>query len=536
MSTSAQQKEAPFPLEIIAPMEELYSRVLTGDALAFVAELEAEFGTRREQLLEDRASKQEEYDAGSLPDFDPETRDIRDGDWQIAGTPDDLQDRRVEITGPVDRKMMINAFNSGANVFMADFEDASSPTWDNMVSGQINMYDYARGQLAYTDPKSGKNYEMAKKTAVLKVRPRGWHMTEAHACLNGKPISAGLFDFGLFMYHNAKALLDAGKAPYFYLPKMENHKEAKLWDDAISFAENALGIPHGTVKVTVLIETLPAAFQMDEILHALKDHIVGLNCGRWDYIFSYIKRIGKNAAYLLPDRGKIVMGEAFLKAYSLLLIQTCHKRGAHAMGGMAAQIPVKGDDAANEIAYGKVRADKEREANNGHDGTWVAHPGMVALAKEAFDKIMPGKNQIDNLRTDITITQEDLLRPHEGDATTDGLKENIRIGVQYLEAWISGRGAVPLYNLMEDAATAEIGRTQIWQQLYHKTKLADGQTVTQALVKDLYEEEMAAIKAEVGADRYDSGRYDEAGALFLELSFADSLAEFLTTPAYELIK
>ena len=523
-------------LTITAPTPAGAEKVLTPEALAFVADLETRFGARRTSLLTARAIRQAQFDAGALPDFLSETKSIRGGDWRILGIPDDLQDRRVEITGPVDRKMMINALNSGANVFMADYEDASSPVWGNMIEGQVNMYDYARGQLDYTDPQSGKPYSLQEKTAVLKVRPRGWHMTEAHALLNGAPVSASLFDFGLYVFNNAEAMARAGKGLYFYLPKMESHLEAALWDDVFSYTEKALGLPHGTVKATVLIETLPAAFEMDEILYALQDHIVGLNCGRWDYIFSYIKRIGKNPAYLLPDRGQIVMGDAFLNAYSLLLIKTCHKRGAHAMGGMAAQIPVKGDAAANEAAYAKVRADKEREAQNGHDGTWVAHPGMVALARDAFDRLMPGANQLDNKRTDIEISQDDLLAPHKGTATEDGLRENIRIGVQYLEAWIAGRGAVPLYNLMEDAATAEISRTQIWQQVKLGAKLADGQTVSKELVRRIYDDEMAQIRQSLGAERFDGGKFTEAKKVFLDLCFADELAEFLTTPAYELIK
>ncbi len=523
-------------LTISGAMLGRYSDILTDDALAFLTELETRFGDRRRALLTARTERQQRMHQGELPDFLTETKSIREGHWTILNTPSDLQDRRVEITGPVDRKMMINAFNSGAKVFMADYEDASSPTWNNMMDGQVNMYDYARDQLSYIDPNSGKSYQMGQATATLKVRPRGWHMVEAHACLNGKPMSAGLFDFGLFFFHNVKALIAKGTGPYFYLPKLESHIEAKLWDDVFTYAEQALGVTHGTIKSTVLIETLPAAFEMDEILYALKDHIVGLNCGRWDYIFSYIKCLGKNANYLLPDRGKIVMGEAFLNAYSLLLIKTCHKRRAHAMGGMAAQIPVKGDDAANDIAYAKVLADKEREAGNGHDGTWVAHPAMVATALEAFDKLMPAPNQIDNAREDVTISQADLLEPHKGKASESGLRENIRIGVRYIEAWLNGRGAVPLYNLMEDAATAEIGRTQIWQQIKMAAKLADGRTVTEGLVRAVFDDEMSRVRADIGAELYDSGRHLEAGNIFMDLAFADDLTAFLTTPAYELIK
>ncbi len=536
MAATAETQNAEPILELTVPVADAYSHILTPEALTFVAALETAFGDRRDALLEARMERQARYDAGELPDFLEDTRDIRSGDWTILNTPSDLQDRRVEITGPVDRKMMINAFNSGANVFMADFEDASSPTWDNMLSGQVNMHDYARGTLEYTDPKSGKHYEMGKNPAVLKVRPRGWHMQEAHATLNGSPVSAGLFDFGLYAFHNAKKLMERGTGAYFYLPKMESHQEAKLWDDAFSLAERMLELPHGSFKATVLIETLPAAFEMDEILFALKDHIVGLNCGRWDYIFSYIKRIGGNANYLLPDRSQVGMGEAFLKAYSLLLIKTCHRRGAHAMGGMAAQIPVKNDEAANEAAFAKVRADKDREASNGHDGTWVAHPALVPVALEVFNALMPQANQIHRTRDDLTITREDLLEPHKGTTSEEGIRENIRVGVQYIGAWLTGRGAVPLYNLMEDAATAEISRTQIWQQLKHGAKLSDGRQVDRALVNDLYADEMTGLKDAYGAEGFASGRLKEAGDLFLDLIYASDFKEFLTTPAYELIK
>jgi malate synthase len=533
--SAAEKLEAP-RLTLTGEIAPGYDRVLTDSAVAFISDLEATFGHRRGTLIKAREERQDDLDAGNMPDFRTDTRDIRADDWTILGTPDDLKDRRVEITGPVDRKMMINAFNSGANVFMADFEDASSPTWDNMIRGQINCMDYARGTLSFDDPRTGKQYRMGENTATLKVRPRGWHMQEAHALMNGAPMSAGIFDFGLYIFHNAKALISGGKGPYFYLPKMESMEEAKLWDDIFTYSEKALGLTHGTIKVTVLIETLPAAFEMDEILYALKDHIVGLNCGRWDYIFSYIKRIGKHADYLLPDRSQVGMGEAFLKAYSLLLIKTCHRRGAHAMGGMAAQIPVKGDEAANEAAFAKVTADKDREASFGHDGTWVAHPGMVKTAKDVFDKLMPGPNQIHRTREDLTITREDLLKPHSGKASENGVRENIRVGIQYTAAWLEGRGAVPLYNLMEDAATAEISRTQIWQQLKHSAALADGRTVTEELIRTLYDEEMAGLKRSLGQDTFENSRLVEAGQLFLELTLADELAEFLTTPAYELIK
>ncbi len=536
MSAAAKRLESTSTLEINAVSRDRYETILSEDALAFVADLELRFGERRTALMQARTERQKRFDAGELPDFLPETKDIRENDWKILGTPENLKDRRVEITGPVDRKMMINAFNSGANVFMTDFEDASAPVWENMIDGQLNLYDYARDQLEFTDPKSGKEYQMGKNAAVLKVRPRGWHMLEGHALLDGEPVSASLFDFGLYIFHNAKALLAKGTGPYFYLPKMESHKEAALWDEVFTHTEKTLGLAHGTIKTTVLIETLPAAFEMDEILFALKDHIVGLNCGRWDYIFSYIKRIGKNPAYLLPDRSQVTMGTAFLKAYSLLLIRTCHRRGAHAMGGMAAQIPVKGDEAANDAAFEKVRADKDREASFGHDGTWVAHPALVPVAKDVFDRLMPHQNQIHRTRLDVEIGQAELLAPHSGERTEAGLRENIRVGIQYIAAWLQGRGAVPLYNLMEDAATAEISRTQIWQQLKLSATLSDGRTVSEELVRDLYDDEIAKLTASLGQDLVEGSRLAEAGRLFLDLVFKDELEEFLTTPAYELIK
>ncbi|WP_262693212.1 malate synthase A [Kordiimonas aquimaris] len=536
MSATAKIQTPISQLELTCTTAPKFAHILSEDALAFVATLQANFGHRREALLNARMERQTRFDKGELPDFLRETQYIRSSDWSILGTPDDLKDRRVEITGPVDRKMMINALNSGANVFMADFEDASSPTLDNMLQGQVNMFDYARGSLAFTDPRTGKDYKLGEKTAVLKIRPRGWHMLEAHAKLDGEPVSAGLFDFGLYAFHNARALIERGTGAYFYLPKIESHQEAQLWDDVFTFTEAALGVPHGSFKATILIETLPAAFEMDEILYAMKDHIVGLNCGRWDYIFSYIKRIGGNANYLLPDRGQVGMGTAFLKAYSLLLIQTCHRRGAHAMGGMAAQIPIKGDEAANEAAFEKVRADKDREASNGHDGTWVAHPALVPVALDVFDKLMPQQNQIHRTRTDITITREDLLAPHTGTTTEDGIRENIRVGIQYIGAWLTGRGAVPLYNLMEDAATAEISRAQIWQQLKHGAKLDDGRTITPDLVRALFEDEMRLLKTDFGKEQFGANRLPEASNLFLDLIFAPDCKEFLTTPAYALIQ
>lgn len=512
-----------------------FDEILTPEALAFVAELHGRFDGTRRALLEFRKERQAFFDAGGLPDFLPETASVRSGDWKVAPIPADLLDRRVEITGPVDRKMIVNALNSGAKVFMADFEDASSPVWANMVEGQINLKDRWAGKIDFTDPKTGKEYKVSSKPAVLVIRPRGWHLPERHITFEGAPASGSLVDFGLYFFHNAKTSLAQGSGPYFYLPKMESHLEARLWNDVFTAAEELLGVPHGSVKATVLIETLPAAFEMDEILFELKDHMAGLNCGRWDYIFSFIKTLRNNKSFLLPDRGQVLMGKAFLKAYSELLIKTCHRRGAFAMGGMAAQIPIKNNPAANEAAFAKVRADKEREAGAGHDGTWVAHPDLVPVAMEVFDRLMPTPNQLTRLREEVSYGQKDMLEVHEGTRTEEGLRHNIRVGVQYIEAWLRGRGAVPIYNLMEDAATAEISRTQIWQQLHFEATLEGGEQVTKALFAKLLAEEMEVVKGEIGADNYAAGRFPEAIDLFARLSTADECEAFLTVPAYNLI-
>jgi malate synthase len=509
--------------------------ILTPEALAFVAELHRRFNGRRLELLAARAERQKAFDAGATPDFLLETKAIRDDDWKVAAVPADLLDRRVEITGPVDRKMIVNALNSGAKVFMADFEDASSPVFANMIEGQANLKDLWDGRIDFTDEKTGKHYAVKTERAALMVRPRGWHLNERHVLVDGEETSGGLFDFGLYVFHCAKAQAAVASTPAFYLPKMESHREARLWNDAFAFAEDKLGLAAGTLKATVLIETLPAAFEMDEILYELREHIVGLNCGRWDYIFSFIKRLAKNPKFLTPDRAVMTMGKAFLNAYSLLLIKTCHRRGAFAMGGMAAQIPIKGDPAANEAAFAKVRADKEREAGNGHDGTWVAHPDLVPVAMEVFDRLMPAANQLGKLREDVSVTAADLLQVHEGERTEAGLRENIRVGVQYIEAWLRGRGAVPLYNLMEDAATAEISRAQIWQWLHHKAKLADGRVVTPELFRATLADEMAKVKAAIGEAAVKSGRFHEAIDLFSKMSLSESFEEFLTLPAYRLI-
>ena len=512
-----------------------FGEILTKDALAFVAELHRNFDQMRRDLLSRRNDSQRRFDAGVLPDFLADTQAVRDANWKISPLPKDLLDRRVEITGPVDRKMVINALNCGANVFMADFEDACSPYWSNLVEGQINLKDRWDNKLAYVDPDSKKSYKLGDKPAVLIVRPRGWHLPEEHMIVDGKPVSGSLFDFGLYFFHNAKKSLAAGSGPYFYLPKLETHREARLWNDVFVFAQEQLGLPLRTIKATVLIETLPAAFEMDEILFELRDHIAGLNAGRWDYIFSFIKRLGKNKRFVTPDRVAMTMDKAFLLAYAKLLVKTCHRRGAFAMGGMAAQIPVRGNPAVNEAAFAKVRGDKEREAKQGHDGTWVAHPDLVPVAKEVFDRLMPGPNQLGKLADDARMTREDLLQVHQGERTEAGLRENIRVGIQYIEAWLEGRGAVPLYNLMEDAATAEISRAQIWQWLYHRSRLDDGREVTADLFRRICDDEMAKVREAIGPTTYDAGRFEDATELFTEMSLALEFEEFLTIPAYRLV-
>ena len=516
-------------------MTKAYDRVLTAQAIGFVATLHRSFEAERQRLLARRVARAKLFDKGMLPDFLPETAAIRDGSWKVAPIPADLQDRRVEITGPTDRKMVINALNSGARVFMTDFEDSNSPTWDNMIQGQINMVDRWTSAMEYTDPATGKRYALGQKPAVLIVRPRGWHLDEAHMKVDGKAVSGGLFDFGLYAFHNAKTALAKGSGPYFYLPKMESHLEARLWNQVFVLAQSLLGLPLGTIKATALIETLPAAFEMDEIIYELRDHMAGLNCGRWDYIFSFIKTLANNKAYVLPDRSQVVMSKAFLAAYSALLIKTCHRRGCFAMGGMAAQIPNRKDPEANEAALAKVKADKEREARNGHDGTWVAHPDLVPVAMKVFNELMPTPNQLYVTRDDVKVSQKDLLQIHEGTKTEDGFRENIRVGVQYIEAWLRGRGAVPIYNLMEDAATAEISRSQIWQWLKFGAKLEGGQKVTRAFFDKALVEEMKRVKAEVGEDAYGKGRFKEAIAIFKAMSTSRGFETFLTVPAYKKI-
>jgi malate synthase len=503
-----------------------WETILSDEALEFVAALHREFNPRREELLAAREERKARLDAGELPDFLPQTHEIRESDWTVAPIPADLQDRRVEITGPVDRKMIINALNSGANVFMADFEDANAPTWANCIDGQLNLTDAVRRTITF-EGSGGKSYKLNEKTATLLVRPRGWHLLEEHVLVDGEPISASLFDFGLYFFHNAKALLERGTGPYFYLPKMESHLEARLWNDVFVRAQQELGVPNGSVRATVLIETILAAFEMHEILYELRDHSAGLNCGRWDYIFSFIKKFRARPDFLTPDRASITMDKAFLAAYVDLLIQTCHRRGIHAMGGMAAFIPIKNDPEANDAATFAVAADKLREVRAGHDGTWVAHPGLVATAKQVFDEHMPRPNQIDRKREDVKITRDDLLRLPEGAITETGLRHNYNVGVLYLEAWLDGSGAVPLYNLMEDAATAEISRTQIWQWIHHGAKLDDGRAVDADLYRRIRDEELASIR---GGGAHP--RLDVAARIFDELILSDELADFLTLPAY----
>lgn len=531
MSATAASATPPAQnIRIQAPEVQGQEDILTDEALAFLAGIAKKFGQRRRDLMAARQVLQTKFDEGLKPNFLPETAAIREGDWQVRPVPADLQDRRVEITGPVDRKMVINALNSGANAFMADFEDSNTPTWANQMNGQINLRDANLGTISLSDTARGKEYKLNDKTAVLLVRPRGLHMEEKHVTLDGKPLSASFFDFGLYLFHNHEALKNKGSGPYYYLPKLESHEEAKLWSDVICHAEDTLGLERGTVRVTVLIETITAAFQMDEILHALKDHIVGLNCGRWDYIFSFIKKFARDPAFVLPDRGAVTMTCHFLRSYSQLLIKTCHRRGAHAMGGMAAQIPIKDDEEANNKALEKFIADKEREAKDGHDGTWVAHPGLVAKAKEIFDLAMPAPNQTGLMRDDVDVKAADLLAIPEGEITEQGIRTNINVGLLYLRAWLSGNGCVPIYNLMEDAATAEISRTQLWQWRVHGATLADGRQMTNDLMQQFLDEEAAKLKT--GAkDVFLS----DAILLFNDLVMADTLAGFLTTKAYDMV-
>jgi malate synthase len=526
MSTSL-----PIGVQINAPITDRYAQVLTPEAIAFIVRLHRAHNPRRKELLAARATRQAAIDAGHKPDFLPETRAIRESEWTVAPLPADLLDRRVEITGPVDRKMIINALNSGAKVFMADFEDSTTPTWDNLLDGQLNLRDAVRRTITYEDPATKKSYKLIDKPAILFVRARGWHLEERHIAVDGEPMSGSLFDFGLYAFHNAKELLARGSGPYFYLPKMESHLEARLWNDVFIQAESELNLPKGSIKGTVLIETILATFEMDEILYELRDHSAGLNCGRWDYIFSFIKKFAGDTTVLLPDRAQVTMTTHFMRSYSLLAIKTCHRRNVSAMGGMSALIPIKSDPVANERALAGVRADKEREATDGHDGTWVAHPGLVPIALEVFDRVMPQPNQIDKQLPDYNTTAADLLQVPPGTITGAGLRQNVAVGLGYVEAWLRGIGCVPLFNLMEDAATAEISRAQLWQWVHHHAILEDGCPVTGKLVEQTIADELAATRLKVDDARFSA--YERAAALMRKLIASPSFPDFLTVPAYQ---
>ncbi len=526
------RSNVPSGVVLMSAVSKEHERVLTADALAFLATLHRRFEAQRQALLARRQTVQARYDAGELPRFLPETEMVRTGDWKVAPLPADLLDRRVEITGPTDRKMIINALNSGASVFMADFEDATSPTWDNLVSGQDSLIDAVRRSITFTDPASQKRYSLHDAIATLMVRPRGWHLPEAHLKVDGAEMSGSLFDFGLFFFHNAKELVRRGTAPYFYLPKLQSHLEARLWNDVFVFSQSELGLPRGTIKATVLIETLPAAFEMDEILYELRDHSAGLNCGRWDYIFSFIKTLRARRDVVLPDRGLVTMEQPCMRAYTQLVVRTCHRRGVHAMGGMAAQIPVKSDPARNAQAMDKVRADKLREVRDGHDGTWVAHPALVALARDIFDQGLRGPNQLSVLRDDVRVSAADLLEVPKGTVTLAGLRQNIAIGVQYLAAWLAGLGCVPLNDLMEDAATAEISRTQVWQWLAHGARIEGEGALDQERLLEVVGEEMQALRQRYSDGRLGASTLNEARELFVELATQRTCADFLTLPAY----
>ena len=518
-------------VEFLTPVGERDEEILTPDAVAFIVDLQRTFNARRKSLLEARHERQKKLDAGEKPDFLEETRQVREAEWTVAPLPRDILDRRVEITGPVDRKMIINALNSGAKVFMADFEDSNTPTWSNLIDGQANLRDAIRRTITYSDPATQKQYKLNDKVAVLFIRPRGWHLEERHVLVDSEPMSGSIFDFGLYFFHNARELLARGSGPYFYLPKMESHREARLWNDIFLHAQQKIGLPKGSIKGTVLIETILAAFEMDEILYELREHSAGLNCGRWDYIFSFIKKFSTDPHAVLPDRAQVTMTTHFLRSYSKLAIKTCHRRDVHAMGGMSAYIPVKTDPVANEKAIAQVRADKEREAGDGHDGTWVAHPGLVPVAMEVFDRLMPQPNQIAKQLPDYHAAATDLLRIPDGQITEAGLKQNVAVGLGYLEAWLRGIGCVPLFNLMEDAATAEISRAQLWQWVHNSMKMSDGRVVDAPLVERTIAEELSAQKSKVDEARF--AAYEKAANLMRDLVLAPQFTEFLTLPAYE---
>jgi malate synthase len=522
---------SPSP-EFLSDIPDPAKALLSEGLRHLLGHLGSRYRGRVDELLAERSRRQQRFNAGEVPDFDPATAEVRDGDWRVAPIPEDLRDRRVEITGPVDRKMIINALNSGARVFMADCEDSSTPSWSNMLDGQVNLADAVRRTIELSLP-NGKHYKLGPDPAVLIVRPRGWHLDEKHVLVDGRPMPGGLFDAAVYLYNNASILLERGSGPYLYLPKLESWREAELWEQALTDIEKALDLEPGTVKVTVLIETLPAVFQMHEILHALRRRIVGLNCGRWDYIFSYIKCFQAHSDKVLPDRSEVTMTVPFLRAYSQLLIKTCHARGAFAMGGMAAQIPIKGDEHANEQALRRVREDKEREAGDGHDGTWVAHPGLIPLAMDIFDRHLEGPNQLERLRDDVVVDAGQLIAPCEGSITEAGLRGNLNVAMRYMASWLSGQGCVPINNLMEDAATAEIARAQVWQWIRHPAgKLDDGRDIDAALVARLHAEELESIRADVGTDAFARGHYQQAADLLAEVTANDEFVEFLTLPAY----
>ncbi len=527
--------DLPAGCEVNGHLRPGYETILTREALEFVADLARRFGPRVTELLARRDARQKEIDAGKLPDFLPETRGIREHDWHVTKIPADLQDRRVEITGPTERKMIINALNSGAKVFMADCEDSMTPTWDNVVQGQINLRDAVARRIDYTSPE-GKQYRLNPAIATLIVRPRGWHLYEKHLRVDGEPVPGAFVDFGLYIFHNHAELKRRGTGPYFYLPKTESHLEARLWAEVFRHAEARLGLMPQTIKATLLIEVILAAFEMDEILWELRDFIVGLNCGRWDYIFSFIKKFSRSPDKVLPERAQVTMTTHFLRSYSKLLIKTCHHRGAFAMGGMAAQIPIKGDAAANDAAIAKVRADKEREAGDGHDGTWVAHPGLVPVAMEVFDRLMPTPNQLHRKLDDVQISAKDLLTVPQGTITEAGLRNNVDVSIQYMASWLGGNGCVPIHNLMEDAATAEISRAQIWQWIRHpKGVLDDGRKVTVELFRQITREELAKLRAQFGEAAYAAGNYERAAGLIDSITTAENFETFLTLPAYRAI-
>lgn len=519
-------------LEILGSLTPAYREFLTPESLDFVAALAREFRARVDDLLELRIERQREIDGGTMPDFLPETNGVRKADWTVCKAPPDLDDRRVEITGPTDRKMIINALNSGAKVFMADCEDSMTPTWDNVVQGQINLRDAANRSIELDT--GAKQYRLNDQTATLIVRPRGWHLPEKHVLLDGEPIPGALFDYGLYVFNNTRNLQSNGTGPYLYLPKLESHLEARLWNDVFRFSEELGAVRAGDIKVTVLIETILAAFEIDEILYELRDYIVGMNCGRWDYIFSVIKKFYRYPEFVLPDRSEVTMSTHFLHSYSKLVIKTCHRRGAHAIGGMAAQIPIKNDPEANAEALAKVRADKEREVGDGHDGTWVAHPGLVSLAMEIFDEQMPGPNQLERMRRDVEVQAADLLQVPRGKITEQGLRDNVNVAVQYMAAWLGGNGCVPLNHLMEDAATAEISRAQVWQWVHQETGVLDtGRVVTYELFKAILREEMDNIRGQVGESNFDAGHYRHAAKLMDEITRQDEFVPFLTNVAYQ---